>query len=170
MPRNRFQSITEFLHFNDNSKYDIHDTTRDRLYKVRPLVEYLVEKFKAAYTTDKNLSIDEELLLWKGRLGFKQYISNKRSRFGIKFFSLSEVSGYLWNYFVYIGKEAIMSNEEQEYIKKLERSGAVVPKLIADLYGKCITCMLTTGTPVENCFVILKKMEQLLVELQWVTG
>ena len=29
-----------------------------------------------------------------------------------------------------------MSNEEQEYIKKLRKSGAVVPKLIADLYGK----------------------------------
>ena len=72
MPRNRFQSLNEFLHFNDNSKYDIHDTTRDRLYKVKLLVEYLVGKFKAAYTPDKNLSIDEKLLLWKGRLGFKQ--------------------------------------------------------------------------------------------------
>ena len=95
MPRNRFQSITEFLHLNDNSKYDIHDPAIDRLYKVRPLVEYLVGKFKAAYTPDKNLSIDEELLLWKGRLGFKQYIPNKRSRFGIKMFSLCEVSEYL---------------------------------------------------------------------------
>ena len=84
MPRNQFKSITEFLHFNDNSKYDIHDTTRDRLYKVRPLVEQLVGKSKTAYTPDKNLSIDEQLLLWKGRLGFKQYIPNKRSRFGIK--------------------------------------------------------------------------------------
>ena len=71
MPRNRFQSITEFLHFNDNSKYDIHDPTRDRLYKVRPLVEYQVGKFKAAYTPNKNLSTDKELLLWRGRLGFK---------------------------------------------------------------------------------------------------
>ena len=29
-----------------------------------------------------------------------------------------------------------MSNEEQEYIKKLGKSGAVVAKLMADLYGK----------------------------------
>ena len=136
MPRNRLQSLNEFLHFNDNSKYDIHDTTRDRLYKVKLLVEYLVGKFKAAYTPDKNLSIDEQLLLWKGRLGFKQYIPNKGSRFGLKIFSLCELSGYLWNSFVYLGKEAIMSNEEQEYIKKLGKSGAVVPKLMADLYGK----------------------------------
>ena len=91
----------------------------------------MVGKFKAA----KNLSIDEQLLLWKGRLGFKQYISNKRSRFGIKIFSLCELSEYLWNSFVYLGKEAIMSNDEQEYIK-LGKSGAVGPKLMADLYGK----------------------------------
>ena len=79
MSRNQFQSITEFLHFKDNSKYEIHDPTRDKLYKIRPLVEYLVGKFKAAYTNDKNLSIDEKLLLWKGTLGFKQNIPNKRS-------------------------------------------------------------------------------------------
>ena len=64
MLRNQFQNITEFLHFNDNSKYDIHVPTRDRLYKVRPLVEYLVGGIKAAYKPDKNLSIDEELLDW----------------------------------------------------------------------------------------------------------
>ena len=37
---------------------------------------------------------------------------------------------------MYLGKEAIMSNEEQEYIKKLGKSGTVVTKLMADLYGK----------------------------------
>ena len=168
MPRNQFQSMTEFLHFNDNSKYDIHDPTRDRLYKVRPVVEYLFGKFKAVYTPYKNLLIDEKLLLWKGRLRFKQYIPKKISRFGKKMFSLCEVSGYLWNSFVYLGKEAIMPNEEQEYIKKLGKSGAVVPKLMADLYGNSITCMLTTGTPVKNCFITLKKM--VLVALQWVTS
>ena len=71
---------------------------------------------------------------------------------------------------MYLGKGAIMSNKEQEYIKKLGKSGAVVPKMMADLYGKGITCMLTTGTPVKNFFVILKKMEQLLETLQWVIG
>ena len=83
-------------------------------------------KFKVAYTPDKNLLIDEELLLWKGRLRSKQYIPNKRSKFCIKMFSLCELSGCLWNSFVCLGKEAIMSNEEQEYIKKLEKSVAAV--------------------------------------------
>ena len=51
-------------------------------------------------------------------------------------FSLCDVSGYLLNSFVYLGKETIMSNEEQEYIKKLGKSVAVVPKVMRDLYGK----------------------------------
>lgn len=61
-------------------------------------------RFKSAYIPDKNISIDEELMLWKGRLAFKQYIPNKRSRFGIKFFSLCDTTRYLWNSFVYLGK------------------------------------------------------------------
>ena len=41
---------------------------------------------------------------------------------------------------MYLGKEAIMSNEEHKHIKKLGKSGRVVPKLVADLYGKGYLC------------------------------
>ena len=62
-------------------------------------------------------------MLWKGRLQFKQYIPNKRSRFGIKYSSLCESTGYMWNSFVYL-------------IKELGISGTVVPKLMSELYNK----------------------------------
>ena len=83
MSRNRFQSILQFLHFADNSQFDPNDPDRDRLYKVRPVVDYLVNKFKTVYITEDHISIDEELLLWKGNLSFKQYIPMKGARFGI---------------------------------------------------------------------------------------
>ena len=51
----------------------------------------------------------------KGRLGFKQYIPNKRARFGIKMFSLCEVSGYLCNSFVYLGKNYNPTEDEMNY-------------------------------------------------------
>lgn len=136
MSRNRFQVILDFLHFNDNSHYDPNDPNRDRLYKVRPLIDHLVSKFKSVYTPSRDISIDEELMLWKGRLHFKQYIPNKRSRFGIKFFSLCEATGYLWNSYVYLGKQNNVPADEAELIKKLGISGAVVPKLMSELYGK----------------------------------
>ena len=112
MSHNRFQTILEFLRFDDNSKYKPTDPNQDRLFKVRPLVKHLVTKFKEAYTPSKNISIDEELMVWKGRLQFKQYILNKHSRFGIKYFSLCEATGSKWSSFVYLGKEQNVPEEE----------------------------------------------------------
>lgn len=100
MARNRFQSILQFLHFADNSNYDANDRNQDTLYKVRPVVEFLVSKFKSVYIPEEHVSMDEELLLWKGKLSFRQYIPLKRARFGIKMFSLFESTGYLWNSYV----------------------------------------------------------------------
>ena len=102
MPRNRYQTLLQFLHFADNSQFDPNDPVHDRFYKVRPLVDHLVSKFKFTYIPEKEISVDEELLLWKGRLVFKQYIPLKRATFGIKMFSLCENSGYLWNSYVYL--------------------------------------------------------------------
>ena len=71
--------ILKFICFADNTFYDPKDPNRDRLYEVRPIVEFVVNKFKSAYVPSKFISIAEELLLWRGRLIFKQYIPNKRS-------------------------------------------------------------------------------------------
>ena len=70
MVRNRYQAIMEFLHFNDNSNYNPNEPAIDKLYKIRPVMEYLVHRFQTMYTPEKNLSIDEELLLFKGRYVF----------------------------------------------------------------------------------------------------
>ena len=75
-------------------------------------------------------------MLWKGRLQFKQYIPNKHSRFGIKYFSLCESTGYMWNSFVYLGKPKNISHEESQLIKELGISGTVVSKLMSELYNK----------------------------------
>ena len=104
MPRSRYQTILKFLHFADNFQYDPNNPDQDRLYKVRSLVDLLVSKFKTAYIPEKNISLDEEFLLWKGGLVFKQYIPHERTRFGIKMFSLCEPPRYLWNSYVYLGK------------------------------------------------------------------
>ena len=51
-------------------------------------------------------------------------------------FSLCEVSGYLWNSFVYVGKHTVETNEHKELANNLGKSGAVVPKLMSDLFDK----------------------------------
>ena len=71
MSRNRYQLILSSLHFADNSMFNANDPNRDRIYKIRPVMEYLLERFQAVYTVGEFISIDEELLLHKGQLHFK---------------------------------------------------------------------------------------------------
>ena len=132
MSHNQFQTILEFAHFNDNNKYDPNNANRDQLFRVGPLVEHLVTKSKEVYTLSKIISIDEELMLWKGHLQFKQYIPKKHSRFGIKYFSLCEAAVYMWNSFVCPGNKKNVSEEES----RLGISGSVILKLMSELYHK----------------------------------
>ena len=63
MPRNRFQVIIAFLHFAGNSDYGVNGPNLDRLYKIRDVIEYIVDRFKSVYVPNEFVCIDEELLL-----------------------------------------------------------------------------------------------------------
>ena len=86
MIMNRFQLIEIFLHFNNNldPNYDPLDENRDRLHKVRPILDILRGQCKNVWYPGKELSVDQSLVLFKGRVKFRQYIKTKRARFGIK--------------------------------------------------------------------------------------
>ena len=50
---------------------------------------------------ERTICVDEKLLKWHGRRGFKQYIPAKRASFGVKTFFLCDTNGYLWNFQVW---------------------------------------------------------------------
>lgn len=87
MSRDRYQILLRFLHFSDN-KCQIPG---DRLAKIRLPLQEITKNFKQAMVPFENLAINESLVLWKGRLSFKQFIKTKRHRFGIKIFVISRV-------------------------------------------------------------------------------
>ena len=92
------------------------------------------KRFSEVYQPERDMAVDESLLLWKGRLGWKQYIPTKRARFGIKSFEICEsVSGYIWNFFIYIGKDTIYDESINESIPM---GSKVVQTLVKPLYGK----------------------------------
>jgi len=71
MIRDRFKLILKFLHFNDNTTYNAEDPDRDRLHKVRPFLDMLRDRFRNVYYPGKNLTVDESLVLFKGKLHFR---------------------------------------------------------------------------------------------------
>ena len=76
MSRNRFQLILKFLHYTD-----CQEDKDDRLYKMRPILNYLVKKWQELYHPGQKISIDEGTLLWRGRLSFRVYNPAKPIRY-----------------------------------------------------------------------------------------
>ena len=101
MRRDRFLLLVRFLHFTDNTKYNRADPDRDKLYKIREVINMIKDRCGKVYSPGKSLSMDESLVLFKGRLSFKQYISSKRVGFGIKLYQLCTFNGILLDFIVH---------------------------------------------------------------------
>ena len=68
----------------------------DKLFKVRKLLDLVSAQFDFQYNTHGELTIDEAMIKFKGRLGFKQYVKNKPTKCGIKVLVLSDATaGYV---------------------------------------------------------------------------
>lgn len=111
MSFNRFVLLCKFLHFVDNSDesqnclQNVGVPLSPKLIKLAPIINHLNEKFSSLYNMDKEISIDESLTLFKGRLSWVQCIRSKAARFGIKSYELCESrSGYLQKFCIYTGK------------------------------------------------------------------
>ena len=105
----RFQQIWRFLYLADSEKQvPIGQPGHDKLYKVRVFLDNLQENFSAEYSLPCQVTIDECMIPFKGRLGFKQYIKNKPHKWGIKGFVLaSATTGYISRILIYCGKGTI---------------------------------------------------------------
>jgi hypothetical protein len=57
------------------------------------------------YSLTEHLAVDEIILLFKGRVVFKQYISKEHKCFGMKIYKLCDLKGYTYDMGVYVGKD-----------------------------------------------------------------
>ena len=105
MTRDRFSLILKFFHVNDSSKYVKRgEVGHDPLYKIRPLLTSLLHNFNQWYTPNKELSLDEAMVSFKGRAWFLQYMPKKPKKWGLKAFSLADAkTGYTLNWKLYAG-------------------------------------------------------------------
>lgn len=99
MSRNRFLLILRALQFEDTESQE----PRTQLGKIMPLINFFNNKMEEIYYPPRELSIDESMVLWRGRLKFRQYIKGKRHKFGIKLYVLCEPSGIALKIIVYAG-------------------------------------------------------------------
>ncbi|XP_045455117.1 piggyBac transposable element-derived protein 4-like [Melitaea cinxia] len=97
MSRIRFLLIMRYLHFTSEME------SEDPLFKIRSLIDYFNNKMVECYYPAAQLTLDESMVLWRGRLSFRQFIKNKRHKYGIKLYMLTEPDGLILKLRVYTG-------------------------------------------------------------------
>ena len=126
MTRDRFSQMLSNIHVNDNAKLD----ASDKLSKVRPLIEKANAQFTKLYYVRRVQSIDESMVLFKGRSTLKQYCPMKPIKRGYKLWVRADMDGYISKFDVYQGK----SGKENQKWSEFGLGESVVLEMCEDLF------------------------------------
>lgn len=123
LSQNRFRFLLRCLRFDDSSTRIIR-REQDRLAPVRHFVEHFIGNCRKYYLPSEMLTLDEQLVGFRGRCGFIVYIPIKPDKFGIKIYMLADTKyPYIYNFEIYAGKQPEgpfnLSNKVVDVTKRL---------------------------------------------------
>ena len=146
--RERFKKIFKCIRFDDfRSRKEIIEKTRCKLTAVKQITDIFSENLKKNYIPSNYLTIDEQLVSFRGRVPFKVYMPSKPAKYGIKLWLISDCENYYcYNFQVYCGK-----GETREVNQGLR----IVRDLTTGLMGG-------RGIITDNFFTSFKAAEALL--------
>ncbi|CAF4012758.1 unnamed protein product [Rotaria sp. Silwood1] len=109
MSLQRFKYILRFIRFDDGQGRN----KTDRLAPVRHMFERFVKQLPRHLIPSENLTIDEQLVPFRGRCHFVQYIPKKSVKYGLKFWVLSDAdSRYVLSIDLYTGKKDSITQKD----------------------------------------------------------
>jgi hypothetical protein len=105
--RDRIMYLLSILHFHDNS------IEKNKVEKFEPILKYFNERCKLIVQPEKNLSIDEQMIAYKGTTAptsFRQFMPKKPTKRGFKVWTRCGVSGFMYEMKFYCGASKIISD------------------------------------------------------------
>ena len=130
MSRNRFSELRRYLHFVDNNSE--HDK-EDKLFKIRPIIE-AVRNQCIKIEPEEFQSVDEQIIPSKTRFTkIRQYHPKKPKKWGFKNLARAGSSGFMYDFYLYSGKETTNNNVPYNHLQK---SAQVVAKPCQELPGQ----------------------------------
>nr|XP_020457618.1 piggyBac transposable element-derived protein 4-like [Monopterus albus] len=147
MSLDRFQIITRVFRF-DNRDHRAARRQTDKLAAIRTVWDKWVHCLPQLFNPGPNVTVDEQLMPFRGRSPFRQYMPSKPSRYGIKIWAACDAAtSYAWNLQVYTGKP-------EGGVPERNHAMRVVLDLCEKLKGHNITC--------DNFFTSYKLGQELL--------
>lgn len=105
MPLKRFKNLSRVIRF-DNKNTRSERRILDKFAPIRDLWNMWAEILPKLYNPTHDVTVDEQLVAFRGRCPFRQYIPSKPAKYGIKFWVLCDsTTSYVWNIQPYTGKE-----------------------------------------------------------------
>lgn len=90
------------LHLNENVSRNAN--VRTRIQKVSNFIDYIDGKFQQHFTPDREISIDESVVKFKGKISFIMYNPKKPTKWGIRIYVLIDIrTGYIYAMLPYYG-------------------------------------------------------------------
>ena len=137
MTRDRFRSIFWNIHLSDPEEDAQNDSKKgtpgyDKLFRVRPLYDDILNACQAHYQPRRELAVDERMVATRAKSGMTQYMKDKPTKWGIKLFVLAESSsGYTISFSIYAGKNETVSEHGRSYDMVM---GLIQPSLLGTGY------------------------------------
>lgn len=125
MSLKRFSAIRTNLHMVDISTAQANQKLR-LTFKIQPMVERIRRRL-LELTLEEFLSIDEQMMPFKGNFAALQYVKGKPCPWGIKIFCLNGKSGQSYDFFIYEGATTPL---DPAVVKNVGYGSAVVLKLV----------------------------------------
>lgn len=102
MPRDRYFQFRSAVHVVNNIETSREAKERDKLWKVRPIIEKFRETI-LKIPRESDLSIDEQMVPFTGHVSFRQFVPRKPNPTGLKNYILATKQGLILDFEVYQG-------------------------------------------------------------------
>jgi Transposase IS4 len=114
---------------------DMKGKVKDKLHKIRPLIDILSRTFVALVRAGAMWSIDESICPYRGKYcPCKVYMKDKPHKFGVKIWMNNcAETGYCYNFKVYEGKGDVFPDEPVEWAKNFLQGERVVLNLCTNI-------------------------------------
>ncbi|CAH2000087.1 unnamed protein product [Acanthoscelides obtectus] len=152
MSEQRFRFLLRCLRFDNINDRNMRKEL-DKMAAIREVFELFTNNFEKYFSPSEYLTIDEQLLAFRGRAAFRQYIPNKLSKYGIKTFALVDAkTAYTMKLETYVGLQPPGPYQQSNNAKD------IVMRIVEPVQG---TNRNITG---DNWFTSIPLVNELLTE------
>uniref|UniRef100_UPI003AAEECD7 piggyBac transposable element-derived protein 4-like n=1 Tax=Centroberyx gerrardi TaxID=166262 RepID=UPI003AAEECD7 len=147
MSHHTFSLISSNLRFDDRLTRPARHLKHDRLAAFRTIWEKWVHRLPLLFNPGRDVCVDEQLVPFRGRCRFRQYVPRKPAKYGIKIWVACDVvTSYAWKMQIYTGKS--------DGSPEVNQGKRIVLDLTEGLQGNTVTC--------DNFFTSYALAEELL--------